>query len=118
MPGIVKKIYRFIENGEALINLVPEINFAESEVNNQGMVTVNASTTEALPLIFTNIELQILEIWVKKDDEGKINVNTNGNSVDLPLSPFIILSGDNITSISLENTSTTAVNVYWSAVYA
>lgn len=118
MPGIVKKIYRFIENGQALENLVPEINYAESEVNNKGMITVAASSTENLPLLFANIELQILEIWVKEIDEGKVNVNTNSNSVDLPLSPLVIFSGDDLTAVSLENTSTTNVNVFWSATYA
>jgi hypothetical protein len=118
MAGIVKKIYRLIQNGQALENLIPELNYSESEVNNKGMITVTASSSENLPLLFTNIELQILEIWVKQEDEGKINVNTNGNSIDLPLSPFIIFSGDDLTSVVLENTDTADVNVYWSAIYA
>jgi hypothetical protein len=118
MPGIVKKIYRLIQNGDELKNLIPELNYTESEVNNQGVITVAASSSENLPLLFTNIELQILEIWVKKVDEGKVNVNTNGNSVDLPLSPFNIFSGDDLTGVVLENTSVADVNVYWSALYA
>ena len=118
MAGIVKKLYRFIHKGEDLDNLVPEINYEESDVNNKGMITVGASSTESLPLLFTNITMQILEIWVEEADEGKVNVNTNGNSTDLPLSPLVIMSGDNITAVSLENTDTSDVNVYWSVTYA
>lgn len=116
MAGIVKKIYRFIYKGEALDNLISEISYATSDVNNKGMITVAASSTESFPYNFTNTTTRIIEIWVDEDDEGSVNVNTNGNSVDLPLSPLVILSGDNITAISLENTATTAVNVYWSVI--
>ena len=49
-------------------------------------------------------------------DIGRVNVNTNGNTVDLPISNKVILSGDNISSINLENTHTEAVTVFWSLV--
>jgi len=114
LADITRK-YRFIKNGEEVLNLLPDLDF-EAVLNSQSYMEVAASSTETLRLP-ANVSANIIEVWVDEGDEGTVDLNINGNTFDLALSPRQIFSGTNITAITCTNNSTTAKRVYWNIIY-
>lgn len=107
---------RIYENGCESHPVVTDRTFSDSFGTGLNKITVSASASDEAVAISDTGTIKRLELRVHPDDNSKISVKYNGSSTAYNVSPLEVTT-DNLSSITASNSSTSAVNLYWWAIY-
>jgi len=113
---IVEIRNKLYQNGEAIEPFIQDLVFSDSMATSFNLVSVTASASNETLAISDLGTIVDLELRVAVADVDKITVKYNGSSDSYSVSPIEVTS-ENITAITASNSSTSAVNLYWKAVY-
>lgn len=103
-------------NGEAIEPFIPDLVFSDSMATGFNLVSVTGSASNETLAISDLGTIVDLELRVAVGDISKLTVKYSGSSDSYSVSPIEVTS-ENITGITVSNSSTSAVNLYWRAVY-
>lgn len=112
----VKRQYLITDSqGVALSPAIPDFLFEDSFCTNWNQVNVAASAVDATLPISDIGTVKLLELRVVPDDISKLTVKYNGSTTAYPVSPIDITS-ETISGITVSNSTTSIVPLYWRAI--
>lgn len=117
MSTVLLRYKLYDQYGRELAPFVPDLEFSDSKTTGYNEVTVAGSATNATVPITDLGTVAILELRVHPDDVNKLTVKYNGSAKAYAVSPLEVTS-ENITAITVTNTSTSAVKMFWRAIFA
>lgn len=115
LDTVILKLNIF-QDGREAYPAISDITFETSQTSGFNKAGVAGSATDANVTITDVGTVKYLELRVKPDDVDKITVKINGSSKAYKVSPIAAYS-ENITAITASNSSTSAVDLYWRAIY-
>jgi len=105
-----------LSNGDLVNSLIPDLNYESAIESGEANISVAGSVSDATVPINNIGTVQVLFLWVDKDDINKLTLKINGNTSTESLSPLVIYSGT-LSSLTVSNSATTAVKLNWRAIY-
>lgn len=112
---IERKINLF-ENGQESFPFLSDRTFSDSFSTGWNKLTVSGSALDESLAISDLGTIGELELRVSPDDVDKISVKYNGGSTAYNVSPAELVS--ETVTITASNTNSSAVDVYWRAIYS
>lgn len=108
---------KLYQNGKQVHPFIPDRIYSDSFGTGYNKLTVTGSAANEVGAITDSGTIKELELRVDPaSDLSKITVKYNGSSTAYSVSPISLTTG-NITAITFSNSSTSAVDVFWRAIY-
>lgn len=117
MSTIDVKYSLYDQYGREVNPCIPDLQFTSSETTGYNRVSIAGLASNATVPITDLGTVALLELKVSPDDVDKITVKLNGSSSADAVSPLQVYS-ENLSSITASNSSSSAVIMYWRAVFA
>jgi hypothetical protein len=103
-------------NGDLVNSLIPDLNYESAIDSGEAVISVAGLVTDiAVPINRIDV-VQILFLWVDKADINKLTLKLNAHTTTESLNPLVVYSGT-YSNLTVSNSSTSPVNLYWRAIY-
>lgn len=108
---------RFFVDGREIEIKIPTSSYSDSMISQWNKVTISGSASNETVAITDLGTVKRLDLKVATTDIDKITVKYNGSNKAYDVGAFPEITSENITSLTASNSSTSAVDLYWRAVY-
>lgn len=109
-------IHKVFWNGEPAGLDIPELLYLDSIASGWNKVTVSGSAADEAVAIGDYGTTKLIFLKVKPTDVNKITVKINGSSKAYKVSPLAAFS-DNLSALTASNSSTSAVDLFYTVIY-
>ena len=115
LDTVLEKI-KIYQDGREAYPAISDMTYENSQVTGWNKVSITASASDETVAISDIGTVKRLVLKVLPADVNKITVSINGSGDTFKVNPRLSFS-ENVTAVTASNSSTSAVNLYWRAIY-